>query len=273
ITNKRLERGLYFHKLIHPKQGKHKTKYRAISQSQAKFSYRRVDAQLAVEKGINIRYQQKWQRVDDHAEVELWIHLEKRSAHVGLRLSDKNMRHRMYKKDHLKASLRPTIAYCMAWLSEIDPDDVFLDPFCGAGTIIIERAQAGAYTQLYASDISDEAITNTQNNLNGRYQPVTVRLEDATKLSHQTSTIHKIVSNLPFGKQISTEEQLKDLYPKALKEMERILTNNGKIVLLIHDLNLLRNAVNSTNTLTCDTIYSDIKVLGESAHIAVITKK
>ena len=66
--------------------------------------------------------------VDDDADVEFWLWVHGSEALIGLRVSDASMRHRVYKHEHLPASLRPTVAATMALLSQPTAEDRVLDP-------------------------------------------------------------------------------------------------------------------------------------------------
>src|SRR3989344_363953 len=107
------------------------------------------------------------------------------------------MRHRTYKVQSLPASLRPSIAHALVWVSEINKDDIFLDPMCGAGTILIERANAGPYRHLLGGDIRQEAVDAALANIGEKYKPIEAKVWDATSLPLQDKSITKIVSNLP----------------------------------------------------------------------------
>jgi hypothetical protein len=126
-----------------------RTSFRTIVQAdhQPWQTYRRTKMQEAVELGICNRYS-KWRVVPDNANLEFWVQQIDKQALIGLRLTDRTMRHRTYKIANLPASLRPTIARAMVHLSQPAPDDIFLDPMCGAGTLLIERALAGRYALL-----------------------------------------------------------------------------------------------------------------------------
>src|SRR5207237_3746352 len=79
-----------------------------------------------------------WKPAEENAAVEFWLTIDNATAVSGVRLSDRTMRHRTYKLEHRPASLRPTVAAAMVRLAEIKPRHVFLDPMCGAGTILAE---------------------------------------------------------------------------------------------------------------------------------------
>ena len=58
----------------------------------------------------------RWRLVDDEAHLEIWLHEERRQILCGLRLSDRTMRHRSYKRTNIAASLRPVLAHAMVRL-------------------------------------------------------------------------------------------------------------------------------------------------------------
>jgi tRNA (guanine6-N2)-methyltransferase len=55
--------------------------------------------------------------------------------------------------------------------------------------------------------------------------------------------VDRIVSNLPFGKQVGTHRLNRSLYPNALAEIDRVLAVDGRAVLLTEDKRLLHQAI------------------------------
>src|SRR5271163_4620442 len=126
-------------------------KFRVIARMAGEHEFRRVDFQRAVERGILERSDHTWRLEEEDADVELWATMIDAEFFLTVRLSDDRMRHREYKAAHRPASLRASTAAALAWLSEPRGDDVVLDPFCGAGTILIERAHLGGYAMRVAA--------------------------------------------------------------------------------------------------------------------------
>jgi len=273
VASKELEPALAIHRQLHRRAGM-KTTYRVVVQTDRDpRPYRRVDLQKALEKAIGDRYHHKWKLVDEEADLEFWGMLSGRRLILGLRLSDRTMRHRKYKVAHLPASLKPTVAAALVWLSMPSRGDVFLDPMAGAGTILIERAEAGPYSQLYGGDIRDEAVAVMAENIGTKYQPIDFRQWDATQLPLQNSSVSKIVCNLPFGKQIGTHESNVALYLQAFSEFNRVLKPEGLMVLLTTEDKLVTNGVASNPGLSLLKKYSRVTVLGLEATVYVIKKK
>jgi 23S rRNA G2445 N2-methylase RlmL len=184
-----------------------------------------------------------WRLVEDDAQLELWVQLMRSSLIAGLRLSDNMMRQRTYRKVSLPAALKPTVAAAMVLLSEPQDGDVFLDPMCGSGTILIERALAGRYRLLIGGDADPEAIHATRENIGPRYKPIEIHRWDARSLPLEDDSVSTIVTNLPFGKQIGTPVENRTLYPALLAEWVRVLRPGGRMVLLTSEQALLRRSL------------------------------
>src|SRR5207244_1805177 len=122
--------------------------YHLVTQMNGEHGYRRTDAREALARGLAGKLPASWRQAEEDAAVEVWLTIEGSTAVCGLRLSDRTMRHRKYKLEHLPASLRPTVAAAMVRLADLKPRMVVLDPMCGAGTILAEVLEATRRDQM-----------------------------------------------------------------------------------------------------------------------------
>ncbi len=175
--------------------------FRVVAQMRGRHGFRRVDAQRAVEGIVAARFP-NWKWTPDKAHLEVWVHLQPGFVMTSVRLSDRTMRHRRYKIAHLPASLRPTLAAGMVFLSQPRPEDRFCDPMCGAGTILIERAMAERSAGLWGGDMDAAAIATAKANVGPRHQPLSLHRWDAGRLPLADASLDRLVTNLPFVKQI-----------------------------------------------------------------------
>ncbi len=215
--------------------GHGKFRYRVISRLATEASYRRIDVQDAITRGMNGRTDQKWQEVEENG-LEFWVTVLPGEIVLALRISDDTMRHRTEKRQHVPASLRPAAAAALVWLARPRPDDVFLDPMCGAGTLMIERALAERYRHIHGGDSNPEAVAAAGANIGTRYQPLSLQEWDARNLPIDSGAITSAAVNLPFGRQIGSFEDNRSLYPAVLAELARVIKPTGRFAALTGDL-------------------------------------
>lgn len=256
---------------LFPKRGgEGRVRFRVISRQQGIMPYRRVDLQEAVEKGIKQRTDYRWQEAETG--LEFWITQAEETALIGLRVSDETMRHRTYKINHIEASLRPTAAAALVMLTKPKPTDVFLDPMCGAGTTLIERALSGRYVQLLGGDSNPEAVATARSNIGSKYKPIDIQEWDARALPLDADSVTAVTCNLPFGVQISTPEENRRLYPAVMKELKRVMAIGARAALLSSDMRAITRALERTSGMYVDVQHT-VVILGRRAQIVVVQKR
>jgi precorrin-6B methylase 2 len=216
--------------------------FRVVARKAGEHAFRRVDLQHAVEHAVLDRLP-TWRLVEEDAQIEIWVQLVGKRLIAGVRVSDITLRNRTYRRVSLPAALKPSVAAAMVRISQPLPDDVFLDPMCGSGTILIERALAGRYTLLLGGDSDPDAVAATRENVGRRYQPIEIRAWDARSLPIEDGAASVIACNLPFGKQIGSVRGNRALYPALIEEWARVLRPGGRMVLLVSDRALLLRAL------------------------------
>lgn len=250
--------------------GQGRLRFRVVARQVGQAHFRRVDAQEAVEKAIAGRPDRRWALAEDGA-LEFWLTMLPGEAFLALRLSDEKMRHREYKIEHLPASLRPSAAAALVWLTRPKDADVFLDPMCGAGTILIERAHAGRYAQLLGGDTSREAVATALANIGPRYKPIEVQEWDARRLPLDALSVTAAAVNLPFGRQLSSPAENRELYPAVVRELERVLQYGARLALLSGDTRALEEALRLSRGLQPRESHR-VLVLGAPALLAVVQR-
>ncbi|CAJ36493.1 methyltransferase domain-containing protein [Methanocella arvoryzae] len=168
------------------------------------------------------------------------IDVEGGSAFLHVKLTPATFRYRGQEKQFLSAALKASVAHAMVLISMPRPDDIFLDPFCGSGTILAERASCEAKA-IIGSDISPERLEIARQNL-----PGSIRIDhrDARHTGLPSGSVNKIVSNLPWGKQIEVGD-VDQLYVEFLAEAKRLLAPGGLMVLLTDQEEAITRAAES----------------------------
>lgn len=158
-------------------------------------------------------------------ETEFRLDIDHEEAVFALRLTDASFRYRNEVRTFTHAALRPTVAHALVWLSSPEAAEVFVDPCCGSGTIVSERL-AYPYLQICGGDHAEEAVASALENV-GVYDHVKIHHWDARRLPIDAGYVDKMVTNLPFGRQISADEHIPALYQAVFKEMKRVLKTKG----------------------------------------------
>jgi len=201
-----------------------------------KQTYSRFEVAKEAIEGIHKRYPDWKIGTSRNHQIEFRIDVEHHHVIFSLRLTKATFRFRNQRRRFSPASLRPPVAHAMVWLSEPASTDVFVDPCCGSGTILSER---GAYPadEIVGGDISDEITKIAKSNLDGL--EVVVHVWDARKLPFSDGCVDKVVTNLPFGRQISPDGDLQLFNHQMMHEIWRVLKPNGRAVILSDSANQL----------------------------------
>lgn len=234
-----------------------------VSASRAgKHTYSRFDVAEVVADALVKYYPFVRGTVDNH-HYAFRVDVDGEMAYVHLQLTPASFKFRGRNREFLTGALRPSVAHAMVLLSEPDMTDIFLDPFCGSGTIPGERAFYDAYAIL-ASDISEERLAVARLNLP---EFVGINRWDARHMELPDQSVTKIVSNLPWGKIIPVED-IDKLYIEFLAEARRVLAFQGKMVLLTDQEEALTRAaelhgfaIRNITTLSLHGLHPSVFVL------------
>lgn len=167
---------------------------------------------------------------DDEADLNFRVFIEHDEALVGLRLTRQPLHRRAYKEHHLPGSLKPTIASSMLLLAEAQAGMLMLDPFCGVGTLPIEAAWEGLVAM--GGDLNPSAVREALENRQLAGLPANLCQWDGRRLPLATGSVDLTLSNLPWGRQVQVDDNLKLLYQQALDEIRRVTRPGGHVLLL-----------------------------------------
>src|SRR5262249_6896760 len=179
---------------------------------------------------------------DRQANLNLRLLVEHERAWVGMRLAKVPLRQRSYKMDNVPGSLKAPVAAALVWLAGEEgrrpqPRMSLLDPFCGAGTILAEAGLMGF--KALGGDVLGKALHAARENLSRTGVSARVEQWDAQRLPLMDNSIDRVVTNMPWGRQIRTSSALEQLYQVSFSEMLRVLARDGRMVALTSPPHLL----------------------------------
>jgi tRNA (guanine6-N2)-methyltransferase len=244
--------------------------FRVVARKAGAHAYRRVDAQVAVERALGTRLPQL-RLVEDDADAEFWLTVVGTTALLGLRLSSAAMRGPSYPLTSLPASLKPSVARAMVRLSRPRPDDRVLDPLCGAGTLLLERAASGPAAALLGGDRAPEAVDVAMANAAAAGVPVSLEEWDALALPLPDRCVDAILTNPPFGKRVQIPgDGPYPFYRRLLRELRRVLAADGRLVLLTSQTDAMLRAMRGLEPALILHRRLNVLVRGERATIFVL---
>lgn len=137
-----------------------------------------------------------------------------------------------YFKKHIAASLKPVNAALMVELAReyMVADAQVLDPFCGVGTMLIERQKAVKANTSYGLDINGEAIAGAKVNTEAAGQIVHYVNRDFFTFEHGY-LFDEIFTDMPFTPGDKVTLELENVYRKFFKAANIHLKSSGRIIM------------------------------------------
>lgn len=158
------------------------------------------------------------------ADTEYWyLYRSEKISYFMQRLT----RHKAYNKKLKKGELSPELAYILNWISDPSETDIMIDPFCGHGSIPIQRMKHFKTKKIYAFDIDGSLSSDFSNGNNIIFKKIDIKkLADALF----NGCADKIVTDPPWG--LYKDENITDLYNDMMKNFDSVLKKGGIAVIL-----------------------------------------
>lgn len=145
-----------------------------------------------------------------------------------------------YRKHTIAASIKPQQAALLVRLAKpyLKEQAQILDPFCGVGTMLIERDRLCQARMMYGIDIFGEAITKARENTQLAGREIYYINRDFFDFSHKY-LFDEIITNMPDrGKK--TKEEHDQFYSAFFEKAGELLAGNGKMILYSNEKNYIK---------------------------------
>lgn len=178
---------------------------------------------------------------------------------------------RLTEKDLNKGALRPELCYILSWISDLNKNDIIIDPFCGHGSIPKIIAKYFTYNMLFASDIDEILINKFKNEFKKNKKNLFIKRRDALNLEYfENDFFDKIITDPPWNLYNSQNEDFSLFYKKMFNEFYRILKPNGICTILMGNRVEFERALNTRSFKTLETYH--ILVNGKKATVYKLMK-
>lgn len=177
-----------------------------------------------------------------------------------------------YRKHAVAASIQPVTAALVAQLAEpyLKEKAQVLDPFCGVGTMLIERNKLVEATPMYGIDTFGEAIDKAIDNAKAANTLINFINRDFFDFTHQY-LFDEIFTNMPTRGGRKTEEEMALLYHAFFDKALEVLKDEAVIVMYTRDKHLVLKEVSHRKEYTLLKEYSISKK--EDAYLYIIEVK
>ncbi|MFB6351756.1 MAG: methyltransferase domain-containing protein, partial [Bradymonadaceae bacterium] len=222
--------------------------FRVTSNRYGEHDFTSVDVQRAAGGGVDCHYSASVD-LEDY-DVDVRVDVQQNRCLVGIQYTKESLSTRFPHVYAPRASLKSNVAYGMLQLAHVPTHDpeTLLDPFCGAGTVLMETAEVYPEIALYGSDISERAVRGATANIETAGlddHVVDIQQGDARELyrRHDRGAIDLIVTNPPYGKRLGADLNFHAFYRDVLGQFVRTLSPEGRVVMLVHKRGVFRGAI------------------------------
>ena len=177
--------------------------------------------------------QASWINSVSNYEAEIRLLMKKDGTMAAfLRLYTIEDRRFAYRKESIGSSMKPVnAALCVQlarpWMKE---DAQILDPFCGVGTLLIERNRALDAKTMYGLDIFGDAIEKAKSNTARANCRVNYIQRDFFTFEHDY-LFDEIITDLPQVSGTRPKEEIHHLYLDFFEKAQQHLNDGGIVIL------------------------------------------
>ena len=251
----------------------HKT-FRVVISSGNQFVSINEKLKIKIENLISSQSKLKLNRSSSN--VEFWILYRTEGFCYFLKRLSK---HIAYEKILNKGELHPEITFLMNWLSDPDKNDIVLDPFCGNGSIPIGRALIFPAKKIFALDFDNNMISIAKNKIIGNkslsdMKNIVIKKVDIKYLDEELlhESVDKIVTDPPWGSYQNLNMEIEEFCKMILLKMEKVLKNNGIIVLLLGRNDYIEKLAKTIPNLSLEKNYN-VLISGKKANLVKLRKQ
>lgn len=174
-------------------------------------------------------------------EVELRLYADKTGRFFpALKFSSLQDNRFSYRKNTISASIHPSTAaqimeLCAPYLKE---NALVLDPFCGVGTMLVERDLRVPALEMYGTDIFGVAVNGARENAELAGTAIQFIRRDFFEFEYEYP-FDEIITNMPVRGKM-TKDELNGLYENFFRKAKKHLGESGVIIMYTQELGFVK---------------------------------
>ena len=149
-----------------------------------------------------------------------------------------------YRKNEIATSINPVTAAIVVKAIEkwLKPNPSVIDPFCGTGTMLIERAKLEKVQSLTGVDIYRTAISAAE--VNSKLANIYIELIDEDILEFSTNYLFdELITNMPFDNKSATHNKYAELYSSFVNKIPSLVRPGGMAFIYTIEKQLFREVL------------------------------
>lgn len=175
-------------------------------------------------------------------EIEIVLkELKKDKVNVYLKIMALDRRRFQYRKEATSFSMKPYIAATLTALAKpyLMNYARVLDPFCGSGTLLIERNVAKHAHFMMGLDIYGKGLDIAKMNSQRAKMNIHYVNRDVLTFTNEEE-FDEIFTDMPTLEQVNDNEKLIDLYDKFFNKIRKLVKSGGYAFIYTSELSLVR---------------------------------
>lgn len=176
-----------------------------------------------------------------------------------------------YRKEHIAASIRPEVAANVVYIASdyLKSNIQVLDPFCGVGTMLIERYKYRKASPMYGIDTFGEAIEKAKiNSTRAEVEPYFVN-RDYFDFKHDYD-FEEIITNMPFSLNPEDSEKIRDIYKRFFEYSRKLLSRGAAVIIYSRNPDFARKYSEKFNYVLQKEVLISSK---ENAYVFIYRKR
>lgn len=177
-------------------------------------------------------------------EVEIRLIANKEGAFFAcLKLMTLRDKRFTYRKNAIATSIHPASAALMMELAKeyLKPKAQIIDPFCGVGTMLIERDIKVPAKEIYATEIFGDAVIFARENARLAGEKINFIHRDFFDFKH-SYLFDEIITNMPLrGKK--TKQEMDIFYEKFFVKAKEILNKEATLILYTNEVGFVKKQI------------------------------